>query len=51
MPTRYHFASDNTAGICPEAWAALAAANAGVAAAYGDDDDTARAGEDWSGAE
>jgi len=43
MKTKYHFASDNTAGICPEAWAALAEANAGFAASYGDDDYTARA--------
>ncbi|MBA3544575.1 MAG: low specificity L-threonine aldolase [Chthoniobacterales bacterium] len=32
------FASDNTAGICPEAWAALREANHGSAASYGDDD-------------
>ncbi len=32
---RYDFASDNTAGICPEAWEALAAANRGAAASYG----------------
>jgi threonine aldolase len=32
------FASDNNAGICPEAWAALAAANAGHAPGYGADD-------------
>jgi threonine aldolase len=31
------FASDNYAGICPEAWAALERANAGSAVAYGDD--------------
>jgi len=31
------FASDNYAGICPEAWAAMEAANRGHAAAYGDD--------------
>jgi threonine aldolase len=39
MPTRdrYEFASDNTAAICPEAWAALAEANHGAAASYGDD--------------
>lgn len=35
-PSR-HFASDNYAGICPEAWAALAEANAGHAPGYGDD--------------
>lgn len=37
------FASDNYSGICPEAWAAMAAANSGYAPAYGDDDWTARA--------
>ncbi len=37
------FASDNWAGICPEAWAALAAANSGHAPAYGGDDWTQRA--------
>ena len=31
------FASDNTAGACPEALAALAAANAGFVASYGSD--------------
>ena len=39
----YNFASDNTAGIAPEAWAALAAANTGRAPSYGDDAWTARA--------
>ena len=34
---RRHFASDNYAGICPEAWAALAEANQGHAPGYGDD--------------
>ena len=45
MPTRADttFASDNTAGICPEAWAALAAANSGRAPSYGTDEWTARA--------
>ncbi|WP_263772755.1 threonine aldolase family protein [Propionivibrio soli] len=33
-----HFASDNYAGICPEALDALLAANVGHAPAYGDDD-------------
>jgi threonine aldolase len=33
-----HFASDNYAGICPEALAALQAANAGHAPAYGEDE-------------
>lgn len=45
MHPRYEFASDNTAGICPEAWAALAEANVGAAASYGDDDYTARAAD------
>ncbi len=39
----YAFASDNTAGVCPEALAALGAANAGRAPSYGDDAHTARA--------
>ncbi len=34
---RYEFASDNTAAICPEAWAALAEANQNGVASYGDD--------------
>jgi threonine aldolase len=37
------FASDNNAGICPEAWAALSEANQGHAVGYGDDPWTARA--------
>lgn len=37
------FASDNTAGLCPEALAALTAANAGHAAGYGADPWTAEA--------
>lgn len=39
------FASDNYAGICPEAWAAMADANNGHAPAYGDDRWTARASD------
>jgi len=39
---RRHFASDNYAGICPEAWAALAEANQGHAVSYGDDPWTTR---------
>ncbi|SNB71153.1 L-threonine aldolase [Arboricoccus pini] len=31
------FASDNYAGVCPEAWSAMAMANEGSATAYGDD--------------
>ena len=33
----YQFASDNTSGICPEALAALIAANEGAVPSYGDD--------------
>jgi threonine aldolase len=43
QPRYFQFASDNYAGICPEAWQALAEANAGYAASYGDDLWTARA--------
>lgn len=39
------FASDNQAGICPEAWRALEMANRGHAGAYGDDDWTRAAAE------
>jgi threonine aldolase len=39
---RHEFASDNTAPICPEAWAALQEANTDYAAAYGEDRWTAR---------
>src|SRR5215470_10422071 len=35
---RHQFASDNTAGICPEAWAALEEANADYAPSYGEDE-------------
>ena len=42
---KYHFASDNTAGIIPEAWNALAEANRGFAAAYGEDEWTAKASD------
>src|SRR5213076_1923733 len=42
---RRHFASDNYAGICPEAWSALAEANQGHAVSYGDDPWTARAAD------
>ena len=37
------FASDNTAGICPEAWRAIEEANAGALASYGNDRWTGRA--------
>jgi threonine aldolase len=40
-----HFASDNYAGICPEAFAALAQANTGHEASYGDDAWTAKASD------
>ena len=40
---RHEFASDNTAPICPEAWAALQEANTDYAAAYGEDRWTAHA--------
>ncbi|MBI5774280.1 MAG: low specificity L-threonine aldolase [Verrucomicrobia bacterium] len=40
-----HFASDNYAGICPEAWAALAEANRGHTPGYGDDPWTQRAAD------
>ena len=42
-PPSRHFASDNYAGITPEAWEALQTANQGHALAYGDDDYTERA--------
>ena len=38
----HHFASDNTAGICPEAWTALEQANAGYEPSYGEDEWTAK---------
>ena len=42
---QYAFASDNTAGICPEAWAALQAVNSGFLPSYGSDAITQRACE------
>jgi threonine aldolase len=39
----WQFASDNTAGICAEAWEALHAANVGYAPSYGEDAWTERA--------
>ncbi len=42
---RYDFASDNTAGLAPEALEALTRENAGFARAYGADETTARAAE------
>jgi len=40
-----HFASDNAAGVCPEAWAAMEKANRDYAVSYGDDAWTARASQ------
>jgi threonine aldolase len=40
-----HFASDNYAGICPEAWQALEAANRDHCPGYGEDPWTARASD------
>jgi threonine aldolase len=42
---RRQFASDNYAGLCPEAWRALEAANTGHAVSYGDDAWTAHAAD------
>jgi threonine aldolase len=42
---RYDFASDNTAGVCPEAWAAMEAANSDRAPSYGEDEWTTRASD------
>ncbi len=44
LPSR-HFASDNYAGICPEAWDALAEANRNHAPGYGDDKWTTQAAD------
>jgi threonine aldolase len=41
----YRLASDNTAGLCPEAWEALHAADAGACPSYGEDPFTARAAD------
>jgi threonine aldolase len=40
---RLQFASDNTSGMCPEAWSALQAANVGHASPYGEDPWTEKA--------
>ena len=40
-----NFASDNTAGVCPEAWEAMERANRDYAISYGDDIWTARAAQ------
>src|SRR4051812_39364977 len=41
--TSRQFASDNRAGICPEAWEALARSNKGHASSYSSDEWTKRA--------
>jgi len=43
VPNYLAFASDNYAGICPEAWQAMAEANSGFASSYGDDPWTTKA--------
>jgi len=43
---RHQFASDNTAAICPEAWATLEQANADYAPPYGEDEWTAQVCEE-----
>ena len=43
FPENYAFASDNTAGICPEALAAIQTANTGRVPSYGDDSYTTEA--------
>jgi threonine aldolase len=42
---RRQFASDNYAGVCPEAWAALLKANQGHVRGYGDDEWTTQAAD------
>jgi threonine aldolase len=42
---KYNFASDNTASIAPEAWAALETANTGYEPGYGEDSWTAKASD------
>jgi threonine aldolase len=44
-PSKTQFASDNTAGVCPEAWEAMARANHGNASSYGNDIWTQRAAD------
>ena len=43
MITKNQFASDNYAGVCPEAWQALQEADQGYATSYGDDQWTSQA--------
>ncbi|MBT7952427.1 MAG: low specificity L-threonine aldolase [Gammaproteobacteria bacterium] len=42
---KYNFASDNTASVAPEAWAAMASANSGYEPGYGEDSWTAKASD------
>jgi threonine aldolase len=42
---KYHFASDNCSGLCPEAWQAMEKANIGYHPSYGADSITAEACE------
>ena len=43
MKRSRHFTSDNSSGVCPEAWAAMAEANTGHEVGYGNDTWTQRA--------
>ena len=45
VQAKYQFASDNTAGICPEAWTAMGKANEGFEASYGMDRHTEKASD------
>jgi threonine aldolase len=45
QPRPRHFASDNYSGICPEAWTAMAEANAGHEVSYGNDNWTQKAAD------
>jgi threonine aldolase len=45
MKSQRQFASDNCSGICPEAWVAMAEANAGHEPGYGNDTWTQRAAD------
>jgi threonine aldolase len=45
LELKYHFASDNCSGLCPEAWQAMEKANAGYHPSYGADSITAEACE------
>jgi len=44
-PKAQQFASDNYAGVCPQAWDCLARANSGHVPAYGEDDWTTAAAD------